>query len=323
MKKTVKTIKKNFKPISTKGIKTYSLKTRKSKVKVDDLAGLPEKGGSFAGFLDTLPNILAARDLKAVIAEVVRAHNNGKTVVLGMGAHVIKVGLAPLVIDLMRRGVISAVAMNGAGIVHDFELAYLGNTSEDVDKEICSGNFGMAEETGRFINNAIKKGAKQKLGLGQSVGVVIEKSRYPYKDLSILAAGVRYNVPVTVHVAIGTDIVHIHPSMDGEATGKASLHDFKVFSSVISTLEEGVFINLGSAVIIPEILLKALTLTRNLGYKVGKITTVNMDFIQHYRPSTNVVRRPTMNGGKGYSLTGHHEIMFPLLYAGIIEGLNE
>jgi len=240
-----------------------------------------------------------------------------------MGAHVIKVGLAPLVIDLMRRGVISAVAMNGAGVVHDFELAYLGSTSEDVDKEICSGSFGMAEETGKFINNAIKKGAKAKKGLGESVGALIENSRYPYKDLSILAAGVRYGVPVTVHVAVGTDIVHIHPSMDGEATGKTSLRDFKVFSSVVSTLEEGVFINLGSAVIIPEILLKALTLTRNLGYKVGKITTVNMDFIQHYRPATNVVRRPTMNGGRGYSLTGHHEIMFPLLYAGIIEGLEE
>lgn len=317
MKKT------KFKPISTRGIKTYSLKKRKSKVGIGDIAGLPEKGGSFGGFLDTLPNILAAQNLKAVMAEVLRAHKSGKTVVLGMGAHVIKVGLAPLIIDLMKRGVISAVAMNGAGVVHDFELAYLGSTSEDVDKEICSGNFGMAEETGRLINGAIKKGAKAKKGLGDSVGEMIERSRYPYKDLSILAAGARYGVPVTVHVAIGTDIIHIHPGMDGEATGKTSLHDFKVLCSVVSTLEGGVFINLGSAVIIPEILLKALTLTRNLGHKVKHITTVNMDFIQHYRPATNVVRRPTMDGGKGYSLTGHHEIMFPLLYAGIIEGLTE
>jgi deoxyhypusine synthase len=321
LKKAVK--KKKIRPLSTKGIKTYSLKTRKSKVDIDDIAKLPVKGGSFEVFLKSLPNVLAANDLRAVIAEIVRAHKNRKTVVLGMGAHVIKVGLAPLVIDLMRRGVISAVAMNGAGIVHDFELAYMGSTSEDVDKELCKGNFGMAEETGRLINGAIKKGAKAKKGLGESVGEMIEGSRYPYKDLSILAAGVRYGVPVTVHVAIGTDIVHIHPSVDGAATGQTSLHDFKVLSSVVSTLEQGVFINLGSAVIIPEILLKALTLVRNLGHKVSKITTVNMDFIQSYRPLTNVVRRPTMNGGKGYTLTGHHEIMFPLLYAGIIQGLPE
>jgi hypothetical protein len=312
--------KMKFKPISSKGLKTYSIKKRKSKVRVEDFAGLPETGGTVKDFLDKLPDILAARDLKAVADSVVKAHKNGRTVALGMGAHVIKVGLAPVIIDLIERGVVNAVAMNGAGIVHDFESAFAGCTSEDVDKEISGGAFGMAEETGRLLNRAVSRGFKK--GLGSAVGEMIERSAFPYKDKSILAAGFRNKIPVTVHVALGTDIPHIHPNMSGAATGEASMRDFQLFASVVSSLEKGVYINVGSAVLLPEIFLKALTLARNLGSRVRDFTTVNMDFIQHYRPVTNVVKRPTSAGGRGYTLTGHHEIMVPLLYAAIMEGLE-
>lgn len=308
-----------FKPLSSKGLKTYSIKDRKSKVSVSDFARPHLKGGSLSGFLDSLPGILAARDLRDVASLIVSAHSGGRTVALGMGAHVIKVGLSPLIIDLMERGVVSSVAMNGACVVHDFETAFAGCTSEDVDAELGSGAFGMAEETGRIINKAIRKGASK--GLGRAVGEAIAASRFPHKDKSILAAGARLGVPVTVHVALGTDIIHIHPHMDGAATGEASTTDFRIFSSVVSTLEGGVYVNIGSAVILPEVFLKALTLVRNLGHDVKGFSTVNMDFIQHYRPLTNVVRRPTMGGGRGFRLTGHHEIMVPLLYAAIIEGL--
>lgn len=311
---------KKFKPISSKGLKTYSIRERKSKVSVGDFARVPERGASLSEFLEGLPNILGAKDLKSVASAVVKAKHDNKTVALGMGAHVIKVGLGPLVIDLMERGIVDAVAMNGACVVHDFETAYAGVTSEDVDAELGTGSFGMAEETGRLLNRAIKKGAKK--GLGAAVGSMILRSRFPHKNKSILAAGARLNVPVTVHVALGTDILHIHPDMDGAATGLASTVDFKIFSSVVASLAEGVYLNIGSAVILPEVFLKAITLTRNLGYKVEKFTTVNMDFIQHYRPLTNVVRRPTMGGGAGYRLTGHHEIMVPLLYAAIMEELG-
>ncbi|MBI5886591.1 MAG: hypothetical protein HZB85_08440 [Deltaproteobacteria bacterium] len=309
-----------WKPISSKGLKTYSIKERKSKVSVDDFAGLHVRGGTVAEFLEKLPGILAASDIKAVARAVISAHGSGATVALGIGAHVIKVGLGPLIIDLMERGVVSSVAMNGACVVHDFETAYAGCTSEDVDSELGKGAFGMAEETGRLINKAIKKGAAN--GLGRAVGSMIDRSRFPHKDKSILAAGARLDIPVTVHVALGTDIIHIHPQMDAAATGAASMRDFKLFASVVSSLEGGVYINAGSAVILPEVFLKALTLARNLGHRVENFTTVNMDFLQHYRPLTNVVRRPTAGGnGKGYRLTGHHEIMLPLLYAAIIEGL--
>jgi hypothetical protein len=311
-----------FKPLKTKGIRTYSIKGRKSKVGLAQIAALPRMGGSLMDFLDSLPDILGARDLKAVTGAVLRAHLRKKTVCLGIGAHVVKVGLSPLIIDLIERGIVTAVAMNGAGIVHDFELAYAGWTSEDVDTGILKGRFGMAGETGRLLNNAIKRGVKKGHGIGRSAGEMILRSRYPNKDLSILAAGARCGVPVTVHVAIGSDIIHIHPAMDGAATGLGSQRDFSLFASVVSSLEGGVYINIGSAVILPEVFLKALTLARNLGRRVQNLTTVNMDFIQHYRPVTNVLRRPTQKGGKGYALTGHHEIMVPLLYAAIIEGVE-
>ena len=211
-----------FKPISSRGLKTYSIKDRKSKVSVDDFSRLPEDG-SFSDFLSCLPDILAAKDLKAVAALIAAAHGKGRTIALGMGAHVIKVGLAPLIIDLMERGVITSIAMNGACVVHDFESAFAGCTSEDVDAELGSGAFGMAEETGKFLNRAIKKNGPEK-GLGRAVGEMINASRFPYKDRSIIAAGARLGIPITVHVAIGTDIIHIHPQMDGAATGAASTH---------------------------------------------------------------------------------------------------
>lgn len=313
-----------FKPVSPEGVNTYSIRSRKSKVGVADFARPALSGGTFRSFLDSLPDILAAKDLKAIASAVITAHRGEKVVAAGLGAHVIKVGLGPLIIDLMERGIIRAVALNGAGIVHDFEIAFAGKTSEDVDAEIGEGTFGMAEETGRLLNEAIGKGLKKGWGIGRAVGELIHRSRYPHKRLSILAAGTRLGVPVTVHVAVGTDILHIHPGMDGAATGECSYRDFQLFTGVVAKLESGVFLNMGSAVILPEVFLKALTLVRNLGHKVQNFTTVNMDFIQHYRPVTNVVRRPTKDGaGRGYTLTGHHEIMVPLLAAAIVEGLSK
>jgi hypothetical protein len=230
--------------------------------------------------------------------------------------------LNPVIIDLMERGTITSLSLNGAGIIHDFELAFVGQTSEDVDKEILSGAFGMAEETGSMLNQAIHTAAEspdENNGIGKAVGNMINASNFPYKDRSLLAAAARLGIPVTVHIALGTDIIHMHPSFDGRSTGKAAHRDFLTFCSLVSDLEGGVYINLGSAVILPEIFLKAVTVCRNLGHKLQHFTTVNMDFIQHYRPNTNVVHRPTKEGGRGYAITGHHEIMFPLLAAAIIE----
>ncbi len=309
-----------FKPISTKAVRTYPLKARKSKVHARDFALPFSQGRSFREFLGGLPNLLGAKGLMDAAGAVVRAKKEGRTVAIGMGAHVIKAGLGPVIIDLIERGVIDAVAMNGACVVHDFELAFSGSTSEDVDSELKDGSFGMADETGRILNSAIKRHGKK--GLGSSVGRLIENSKYPHKDKSIIAAGFRHGIPVTVHVALGTDILHIHPRMHGAATGEASMRDFRLFSSVVASLEKGVYINIGSAVILPEVFLKALTLARNLGFKAYGFTAVNMDFIQHYRPITNVVKRPTQDSGKGISLTGHHEIMVPLLHAAIVEGLD-
>ncbi len=314
---------KKFKAVSTKKVKTYSIKKRKSKVSASALSLPHSSGGSFNGFLDSLPDVLAAKNLKAVSSAVIKAHQSGKVIALGIGAHVIKTGLSPLIIDLMERGIVSSISMNGACVIHDFELAYAGQTSEDVASELKTGKFGMSEETGKFINNAITKGAKKGFGIGRSVGEMIEASNFANKNLSILGAAKRLGLATTVHVAIGTDIIHMHPSMDGSATGKASEVDFRLLTSVVGALEGGVFINIGSAVIVPEVFLKALSLARNLKYKVNKFTTVNMDFIQHYRPAMNIVSRPTMTGGKGYALTGHHEIMVPLLFGAIIEGLGD
>ncbi len=293
------------------------MKSRKSKVRLDKI-GKPLAEGSFRDFIDSLPDILSASDFKSVIKAIVKARNNDRPVVLGMGAHPIKVGLSPIIINLMEKGIITAIAMNGACIVHDFELALIGQTSEDVDAELCKGTFGMAEETGKGINQAINKGVKKGYGIGKSMGENILKGKFHYKELSILASAHKLNMPITVHVAIGTDIIHMHPAADGKSIGEGSMRDFKLFSSVISDLQGGVYINLGSAVVMPEVFLKAVALTRNLKHKVKNFTSVNMDFIQHYRSRENVLRRPVISGGTSYALTGHHEIMFPLLAAAIM-----
>lgn len=307
-----------MKKIDLSKIRTYSVRGRESKVRLADFARPHRKGASFREFFDSLPDILAGTTLKQVAAAVAKARKDGRPVMLGMGAHSIKVGLNPVIIDLMERKVVTSVALNGAGIIHDFELALIGQTSEDVDREILSGAFGMAEETGSMINRAIN-GAGTDEGIGAAVGRMILTGEFPHKDKSILAAGARLGVPVTVHIAIGTDIIHMHPAFDGRATGAAAQNDFLAFCSLVSGLEGGVYINLGSAVLLPEIFLKAVTLSRNVGSDIRHFTTVNMDFVQHYRPNTNVVRRPTQSGGAGYSLTGHHEIMLPLLAAAVIE----
>ena len=304
--------------IDTSKIKTSSLKNRESKVRIGDFAGPHTKGGTFRDFFASLPNILASKDFRNVAAAIVAARKDRRPVMLGMGAHSIKVGLNPVIIDLMERGIVTSLSLNGAGIIHDFELAFIGRTSEDVDKEILSGAFGMAEETGSMLNQAIKSASDDE-GIGTAVGRMIQGGDFPFQDKSLLAAGSRLGVPVTVHVAIGTDIIHMHPAFDGRATGAAAHRDFLTFCSLVSELEGGVYVNLGSAVLLPEIFLKAVTLCRNLGKPLQHFTTVNMDFVQHYRPNTNVVRRPTQSGGRGYALTGHHEIMFPLLAAAIIE----
>jgi len=307
-----------MKKLDTSRIKTYSLKDRPSKVRVNDFAKPHRPGASFKDFFSSLPNILGAQHLKDVVAALVQARRDQRPVMLGMGAHSIKVGLNPVIIDLMERGIITSLSLNGAGIIHDFELAFVGQTSEDVDKEILTGAFGMAEETGRMLNQAIASASEDE-GIGACVGRMIQAGNFPYKDKSLLAAGHRLGVPITVHVAIGTDIIHMHPSFDGRALGAAAHRDFLTFCALVSELEGGAYINLGSAVLLPEIFLKAVTLCRNLGHPLQHFTTVNMDFVQHYRPNTNVVRRPTQGGGRGFALTGHHEIMLPLLAAALIE----
>lgn len=316
-------MKNAIKPIDLKKLKTYPLSERKSIVKVSSAAKTWEKGGSLKDFLDTIPDILAGSDLKKVISAIAAAAKGKKTIIFGMGAHVIKVGLNPIVVDLMERGVISAVAMNGAGIVHDFELAMTGQTSEDVSASLKDGSFGMARETCTFLCEAIQYAAHQQIGIGEAVGKSILGNELPFLEKSILAAGARLGVPVTVHVAIGTDIIHMHPEFDPKAAGEATHKDFRTFAGMVANLEEGVYLNVGSAVILPEIFLKAVSLARNLGYHLNKFTTVNMDFISHYRPLTNVVKRPTAHGGRGFNLVGHHEIMLPLIAAGVLEQMDE
>lgn len=309
-------------PLDIPPLRTCSLAARKSKVDRADFAGPWERGGTLEGFLARLPSILGAGDFKALSEAIVRSHQAGKEVVMAMGAHVIKVGLNPVVVDLMERGVITAVAMNGAGIIHDVEIALAGKTSEDVQAGLEQGAFGMTKDSADFLNRCIAEGTKAGLGLGAAVGRGIVTGGLAYGGESILATAYRLDLPATVHVAIGTDVLHVHPQFDPGAVGRASHQDFRRLAKVVSRLEGGTYLNVGSAVILPEVFLKALTLVRNMGYEVKSFTTANMDFIRHYRPITNVVTRPTSSGGKGYTLVGHHEIMFPLLAAAVIERLG-
>ncbi len=298
-------------------VRTYPLASRPSKARREDFARAWDPASGLPGWLDSLPNMLAAADFRAVVAAIRAARANDRGIVWGFGAHLIKVGLGPVLIDLMARGYVSAIAINGAGIIHDVEIALAGQTSEDVDAALGTGQFGMSEETGRGVNGAIAAGVGRGLGLGQSVVEWIAAAQPEHADVSILCAAARFNVPVTVHVAIGTDIIHMHPAASGEAIGAGSLRDFRYFTSHVSRLAGGVYLNIGSAVLLPEVFLKAVALVRNRGIGLDGLTTVNMDFLKMYRAETNVVRRPVAGIGKGYSLTGHHELMLPLLAAAL------
>lgn len=309
-------------PIDRSKVRTVPVRRRLSQVRTQDEAKAHEAGASFAAFLDGLPRLLGAKDLRAASDAIARAHHAGRTVLWGFGAHVIKTGLAPVVVDLMKRGFVSGLMLNGACCVHDLELALLGQTSEDVAPALDDGTFGMAKETAELLNGAIAAGAREGLGMGAAVARELAgegAGTYPFADRSILATAWRLGIAVTVHAAIGTDIHHMHPSADGAALGATSYRDFETLTGLVATLEEGVFLNVGSAVILPEVFLKALALARNLGHQVERITTVNLDFIRHYRPSVNVVERPTRLGGRGISLVGHHEILVPLLAASLVE----
>ncbi|MBI3324560.1 MAG: hypothetical protein HYZ92_04700 [Candidatus Omnitrophica bacterium] len=301
-------------------LKTYPLASRRSKVSHEAFARTARKGLTFRQFYQSLPNILAAKDLRTVATAIVRAHRANKPVLWMFGAHVIKVGLSPLIIQLLRRRVITAIALNGAGVVHDFELAYMGSTSEDVAAALADGSFGMARETSRLINEAIREGAQRGEGLGLAVGAMIRRDRLPYRRLSLLATCHELKVPATVHVAIGTDIIHQQSVADGAAIGQTSLADFRRLVEVVAGLGGGGVVgNIGSAVVLPEVFLKAVSIARNLGHAVKDFTAFDFDMIRHYRPAENVLKRPTLLGGTAVAITGHHEILVPLLAQAVME----
>jgi len=301
-------------------VRTYPVKTRKSKVSSGDFARPPRKRAGFVSFFSSLPDILRAADLRSIVDAAVRARRGNKAVIFMAGAHVIKCGLGPVIIELIKRKIITCVCVNGAGVIHDFEIALQGKTSEDVAAGLAGGHFGMGRETADFINTAVKDGAASGQGFGYAVGSRIRGGGFPHRRLSVLNAACAYGVPVCVHVAIGTDIIHQHPSFDPAATGQASYADFLELVGEIRGLNKGgVLLNFGSAVIMPEVFLKALNLARNLGAEVKDFTTANFDMIQHYRPAQNIVCRPVLSGGKGYYIIGHHEIMLPLFAQAVME----
>ncbi|HKZ32232.1 MAG TPA: hypothetical protein VJ648_07725 [Vicinamibacteria bacterium] len=315
-------IRRRLRPLSLDGVKTYPLAGRTSKVDRSQLARPHRRGGSLATFLSSLPRILAGDTLRELGDTIVRARDKRRPIVWGLGAHVVKVGLSPVLIDLMERGFVTGIALNGAGIVHDFELAVSGATSEDVQAGLGKGEFGMARETGEELGRAVVEGDRDGLGLGASVGRYLSerRPRARYRELSLLAAAWRLDLPATVHVAIGTDIVHVHPACDPGALGRATHLDFRLLAAEVARLGGGgVYLNVGSAVVLPEVFLKALTLARNLGHRVTGFATANLDFIQSYRPGVNVVERPVAGHGRGFRLTGHHEILVPLVAALLVE----
>ncbi|MDI6734610.1 MAG: hypothetical protein QME42_00180 [bacterium] len=313
----------SYQQIDLSKVKTYPIKDRTNLVKTENFAKLMPGGGTFNQFIDSLPDILIGTDLRNLINAICQAYRQKKPVIWAFGAHVVKCGLSPIIIELMKEGVITAIAINGAGMIHDFEIALIGETSEDVSPSLLDGSFGMATETGSFINGAIIDGAKQDMGIGQAVGKMIAYKKLKHREYSILSQGFELKIPVTVHVAIGTDIIHQHPNTCGEAIGKSGMIDFRIFANQVANLDGGVYLNIGSAVILPEVFLKALTIARNLGNKVEDFVTANFDMFPQYRPMTNVIKRPTIKGGKGYSFIGHHEIMIPLLAFGILEKIRE
>ena len=317
-------------PVLLGGVRTYPIAARKSKVSVSDFARPVGRNPSVRKFLDGLPSILAAQDLREVLSAVHRAKSRKRAMLWGIGGHVIKVGLGPLLIALMRGGFVSGIAMNGAALIHDFEIALAGQTSEDVEASLGEGRFGMAEETGCGINEIAKLAQRIHLGYGEAAGQYLHSGilQARHLDTSVLAAAYQLRIPVTVHLAVGTDIPHMHPSADGGALGAASFLDFRLFCALVQKMDQGgVFLNWGSAVILPEVFLKAVSVARNLGTRLHTITTANFDFIQHYRPLQNVVRRPTISPGKkgaqisrGFAITGHHELLMPMVAAGLIAG---
>lgn len=302
------------------GIQTYPLASRESKTRAEDFARPVERGSGFKTWWDSLPSILAGADLRRVVRALVEARRGGAGIVWGVGAHVVKTGVSPVLIDLMRRGYVSALATNGAGIIHDFEVAWSGHTSENVDGTLGPGRFGMAQETGQLLNQAIRGGADAGWGLGQSVAAFLAERNPSYVDRSLAVAAHRLGIPLTVHVALGTDVIHMHPEASGAAIGETSLRDFRYFASSVARLRHGVYVNCGSAVVLPEVFLKAVALARNRGSSLEGLTTVDIDFVRMYRPQTNVVTRPVAGGsGTGISLIGHHEILIPLIAAAVID----
>lgn len=317
-------------PIILTNLSTYPLSSRKSKVSVRDFGKELGVNLTISKFLDSLPNFLAAADLRNLLAAIHQARKQKKNILWGIGGHVIKVGLGPLLIDLMRRGFITSLAMNGAALVHDFEIALVGNTSEEVESGLGEGAFGMAAETGEYLNQIAKIAMRARLGYGEAAGQFLDNAAIdvPYASSSVLAAAYKLRIPVTVHLAIGTDIPHMHRTADGAALGSATHLDFRLFCSLVQQMHPGgIYLNWGSAVVLPEVFLKAVSVVRNLGVPLRPITTANFDFIQHYRPLQNVVRRPTASErsrkgeeSRGYAITGHHELLLPLVAAALVSG---
>jgi len=320
----------SIQPLTLGGVRTYPLASRKSKVSTREFAKAAGAKTTFTGFLDLLPHILAAEDLRALLTNMHAARKQGAAILWGIGGHVIKVGLGPVLIDLMQRGFVSGIAMNGAALIHDFEIALAGNTSEDVEAALGEGQFGMAEETGRYLNDIAKLAHRVRIGYGEAAGQFLNSGivTAPHASSSVLAAAYKQRIPVTVHIAIGTDIPHMHPSVDGAALGYATHRDFLLFSALVDRMHPGgVYLNWGSAVVLPEVFLKAVSVVRNLGVPLRPITTANFDFIQHYRPLQNVVKRPTASGrrrsvpeSRGFAITGHHELLLPLVAAALAAG---
>ncbi|HKV26272.1 MAG TPA: hypothetical protein VJN93_16875 [Candidatus Acidoferrum sp.] len=317
-------------PLTFGGLRTYPLSSRKSKVGAADFAKPPASNKSLTKFLDSLPRILAVNDFRELLSSIQRARKERAAILWGIGGHVIKVGLGPVLIDLMRRGFVSSIAMNGAALIHDFEIALSGSTSEDVEAGLGAGQFGMAAETGRYINEFSKLAARVHIGYGEAAGQFLSSGILDVKHASssVLVSAYQLRIPVTVHLAIGTDIPHMHPAADGASLGAASFLDFRLFCALVKQMHPGgVYLNWGSAVLLPEVFLKAVSVVRNLGVPLHPITTANFDFIQHYRPLQNVVKRPTgssrgnqKSASRGYAITGHHELLMPLLAAALSAG---
>jgi hypothetical protein len=312
-----------IKPLAFDGISTYPLESRKSKVHAGMFGKAMDGSENIPGFISKLPHILAGESLRKLIRAVLYARSSGKPIIWGFGGHVIKVGLGPVFNDLMQAGFVSAIAMNGSAAIHDFEVALRGTTSEEVEEQIGEGRFGMARETGEYMNAGIDEAVAAGIGFGEGLGRFIARGdkkgiHFQHRPMSILAEAYARKIPVTIHVAIGTDIIHAHPQASGKALGQVTYHDFRLFCTVVQGLDGGgVYLNVGSAVVLPEVFLKAVSIVRNLDHRLEEFTTANLDFIQHYRPTQNVLKRPTQNSGQSIALTGHHEIMIPLIAAAL------